>query len=67
MMCGYWTQAWDDITFFSLLALTSKACDPRDKVFGVLGFSASYSDPEGSVFFHPDYSFSPEDLYTALA
>ncbi|KAJ4990240.1 heterokaryon incompatibility protein [Stagonosporopsis vannaccii] len=68
-MYNYWTSAWDEVTFFGLLVMTrrSKASEPRDKVFGILGLSAQDSDPEGSVFINPDYSLSVEEVYTAVA
>jgi hypothetical protein len=42
--------------------------DPRDKIFGLLGFPTKYTDLEaGNVFLEPDYTQTVHEIYTAVA
>lgn len=50
-----------------MVSRTLQASDPRDKVFGLLGLTASDSDPDSSTFIEPDYSLSMAGVYTAVA
>ncbi|KAF4637478.1 hypothetical protein G7Y89_g576 [Cudoniella acicularis] len=58
------------LSFSHLVALTRhfRATDPRDKIFGLLGLSATDSDPEnGHLFIDPDYSLPAQIVYRNYA
>lgn len=52
-----------------MLVLTrrSRASDPRDKVFGMLGLTAYYPDGEASTFMEPDHALSTDEVHTCVA
>jgi hypothetical protein len=68
-MLDYWTSSWDDVSFIEVLVVSRmlKASDPRDKVYGLLGLTASDSHPDSSTFIEPDYSLSTAEVYISVA
>jgi hypothetical protein len=69
LICAMWTWGRSAYSFFDILCTSRffNTTDPRDKAFGLLGLSATDSDPERSLFIEPDYAMSKAEVYRAVA